>query len=43
MEWFIVGKLADRRVCASTKPSRVFLANRKVNDWRLKKSTLWFV
>jgi DNA-binding SARP family transcriptional activator len=22
---------------------RLFLANRKVNDWRLKKSTLWFV
>jgi hypothetical protein len=21
----------------------VFLANRKVNDWRLKKSTLWVV
>jgi hypothetical protein len=24
-------------------PGIVFLANRKVNDWRLKKSTLWFV
>jgi hypothetical protein len=21
----------------------MFLANKKVNDWRLKKSTLWFV
>jgi hypothetical protein len=21
----------------------MFLANRKVNDWRLKKSTLWVV
>jgi hypothetical protein len=23
--------------------AQVFLANRKVNDWRLKKSTLWVV
>jgi hypothetical protein len=27
MEWFIVGKLADRRVCASTKPSRATVGN----------------
>jgi hypothetical protein len=23
--------------------AKLFLANRKVNDWRLKKSTLWVV
>lgn len=42
ISWYAVWKRVSG-LAIFRKDTQLFLANRKVNDWRLKKSTLWFV